>query len=100
MFFDNPIVSLILLLIDLYQWVVIAAVIASWLVAFNVVNAANPLVGSILRVLDALTEPVFRQVRRVIPPFGGLDLSPLVVLIALWFLERVVIWLTIRSYTL
>ncbi len=100
MFVDNPIVSLILLLIDIAQWVVIAAVIASWLVAFNVINAGNPLVGSILRVLDALTEPVFRQVRRVMPPIGGLDLSPLVVLVALWFLERVVIWLTFRYYML
>ncbi len=94
----NPIISLILLLIDLYQWVVIAAVIATWLVAFNVVNASNQLVRSILRVLDALTEPVFRQVRRGCPPIGGLDLSPIVVLIGLWFLERVVIWLALRSY--
>jgi YggT family protein len=49
-------------------------------------------------VLDALTEPVFRQVRRVVPPIGGLDLSPIVVLIGLWFLERLVIWLALRSY--
>jgi YggT family protein len=78
----NPIIWLILLLLDLYTWVIIGAVVASWLVAFGVINTANSLVRSLLMTLDALTDPVFRQVRRVIPPFGGLDLSPVVVLIA------------------
>jgi YggT family protein len=70
-------------IIDLYIYVVIAAVIASWLIAFGVVNMRNEAVRTIMRVLDALTDPVFRQVRKIIPPFGGLDLSPLVVIIAL-----------------
>src|SRR5262245_3590735 len=94
---ENPFIALILLLIDLYQWVVIAAVIASWLVVFNVVNARNPAVRAILRALDALTEPVFRQVRRVVPAFGGIDLSPLIVLIALWFLGRLIVWGAVRT---
>jgi YggT family protein len=93
---ENPIISLILLLLDIYEWVVIAAVVASWLVVFNVVNVANHVVRQILRALDALTDPVFRQVRRIIPPIGGLDLSPLVVLIAIWFLERLVAWAALR----
>ncbi len=93
---ENPFISLALLLIDLYQWVVIAAVIASWLVVFNVVNARNEIVRGILRALDALTEPVFRQIRRVIPPVGGIDLSPLIVLIALWFLQRLIVWSAIN----
>ena len=95
--YTNPVIDLILLLLNLYQWVVIVAVIASWLVVFNVVNVANPIVRQILRALDALTEPVFRQVRRVIPAIGGLDLSPLIVLIAIWFLERVVVWVAIKA---
>jgi YggT family protein len=94
---ENPFISLALLLIDLYQWVVIAAVIASWLVVFNVINARNEIVRAILRALDALTEPVFRQVRRIIPPMGGIDLSPLIVLIALWFLQRLVIWAALNA---
>jgi len=94
---ENPFLSLALLLIDLYQWVVIVAVIASWLVVFNVINARNEIVRAILRALDALTEPVFRQVRRIIPPLGGLDLSPLIVLIALWFLERLIVWGALRT---
>ena len=72
-------------MLEFYWWVVIAAVIVSWLIAFNVINTHNNFVRTILRFLDALTEPVFRQVRRLIPPMGGLDLSPLVVLIAIWF---------------
>ncbi len=69
--------------IDLYIYVIVAAVIASWLIAFGVVNVRNEAVRFVLQTLNALTEPVFRLVRRVIPPIGGLDLSPLVVLIAL-----------------
>jgi YggT family protein len=75
-------------IITLYIYVVFAAVIASWLIAFGVVNVRNEAVRTILRVLDALTEPVFRLVRRVIPPISGLDLSPLVVLVILWAVQN------------
>lgn len=83
----NPAIWLLLRLIDLYTWVVIIAVVVSWLVAFGVINTYNHFARSVVRVLEALTEPVFRQVRRVIPPIGGLDLSPLIVLILLEFLS-------------
>jgi YggT family protein len=86
----NPFVWLILRLLDLYTWVVIAAVIMSWLVAFGVVNTYNRYARSAVQLLDALTEPVFRQVRRVIPPIGGLDISPLIVLIGLQFLSYLI----------
>jgi YggT family protein len=49
-----------------------------------------------VRLLDALTEPVFRQIRRVIPAFGGIDISPLIVLIAIWFLQQLVVWVAFR----
>jgi YggT family protein len=88
----NPIVWLLLKLIDLYTWVVIIAVVMSWLVAFNVINIHNQLARSIVQTLDAVTEPVFRQVRRVIPPIGGLDISPLIVLIALEFLSYAIVY--------
>ena len=77
------IVGIITTVIELYIYVIIAAVIASWLIAFGVINVRNEAVRTVLRVLDALTEPVFRQIRRVIPPIAGLDLSPLVVIIVL-----------------
>lgn len=92
----NPIIALLMLLLDLYWWVVVIAVVMSWLVAFGVLNTYNHLARSVIRALDALTEPVFRQIRRVIPPIGGLDLSPLIVLIAIWFIEYVLVWAEAR----
>ena len=89
-----PLLSVFLSLFDtvvwLYEVVVIAAVVVSWLVAFNVLNTYNPLARSVVRALNALTEPVFRQVRRIIPSLGGLDLSPMIVLLALWALRQLV----------
>ena len=92
----NPIVWLLLTLLDLYWWVVVIAVVVSWLVAFGVLNTHNHLARSIVRALDALTEPVFRPIRRVLPSLGGLDLSPLIVLIAIMFLEKVIVWAEAR----
>jgi YggT family protein len=91
----NPAILLVLRLIDLYTWVVIIAVVVSWLVAFGVINTFNHFARSIVQALDALTEPVFRQVRRVIPPIGGLDLSPLIVLILLEFLSYVIVYYSV-----
>lgn len=96
MYPQNPILWLILTALDVYSWIVLAAVIMSWLLAFNVVNYHNNIVRSIVRFLEVLTEPVFRQVRRVIPTIGGLDLSPIVVFFGIIFLEKLVVWVYIR----
>ena len=85
--FLEPLLWLINALLDLCWFVVIAAVVASWLIAFGILNMSNPTVRQIVRALDALTEPMFRQVRRVIPPIGGLDLSPIFVLLAITVLQ-------------
>ena len=77
------IVGLIESLISLYILIIFLAVIVSWLIVLNVVNARNPFVRGCLQFLAAVTEPVFRPVRRIIPPIGGLDLSPIVVFIVL-----------------
>ncbi|GAA0581106.1 YggT family protein [Rhizomicrobium electricum] len=92
----NPVIWLIVTLLDIYSWIVLAAVIMSWLLAFNVVNYHNNIVRSVVRFLDVLTEPVFRQVRRFLPTLGGLDLSPIVVFIAIIFLQKLVVWLYFR----
>jgi YggT family protein len=95
----DPISALILILLDIYKWIVIAAVVVSWLIAFNVVNMYNQVVRSIVRFLDAVTEPVFRLVRRFLPAIGGIDLSPIVVFIAIWFVEAYVIpWVDFWIY--
>ena len=92
----NPIAALLIEVLELYKWVVIAAVIVSWLVAFNVINSHNNFVRSVLRILYALTEPVFRPIRRIIPAIGGLDLSPLVVFVIIWFLQYSIQWASFR----
>ena len=85
--FLNPIIWLVDTVLGLYTIIIIAAVVASWLIAFGVLNTGNHLVRQIVRVLDALTDPLFRQVRKVIPPIGGLDLSPIIVLIGVELLR-------------
>lgn len=74
-------------IVGFYQWIVIAAVIVSWLINFQIINTQNRMVYSILEVLHKMTEPVFGVVRRVLPNMGGLDLSPIVVLFGLFFLQ-------------
>ena len=83
----NPIAALLIEVLEIYKWIVIAAVIVSWLTAFNVINQYNNFVRTLLRILIALTEPVFRPIRKVIPPMGGLDLSPIMVFVIIWFLQ-------------
>jgi len=92
----GAVVDLLLLILNMYTWIIIAAVIASWLVNFGVINIHNQFARMVVSTLYALTEPVFGLVRRVIPAFGGLDLSPVVVLLVIFFLER----LLIRAYFL
>jgi YggT family protein len=79
------------LLIQLYIYIIIAGAVMSWLIAFNVVNPYNQFVRSIWQGLTALTEPVLRPIRRRLPDLGGIDISPLVLIIALWFVQFVVI---------
>ena len=78
-------------LITLYTDVVIAAVILSWLVGFNVINAHNPMVRSIWQAISAVTEPLLAPIRRMLPNMGGLDLSPIVLMLACFFVQTVVI---------
>lgn len=82
-----PFIQTLLGLIESYEVVIVVAVVMSWLVLFGVVNPRNRYGRPILQVLDALTEPVFRQVRKVVPPISGLDLSPLIVLVFLQFVS-------------
>jgi YggT family protein len=92
----NPIAALIITVLDIYKWIVIAAVIVSWLVAFNVINSHNNFVRTLLRILYSLTEPVFRPIRKILPALGGLDLSPLVVFVIIWFVEYSIQWASFR----
>src|ERR1700722_324996 len=85
-----PLLWLFNTLITLYIWVIIAMVIMSWLTAFNVLNPRSPFVAQVDRALYAITNPVMGPVRRIIPSIGGLDISPIIVLLLLEAIQRLV----------
>jgi YggT family protein len=93
----NPIAALLIEVLEIYKWIVILAVVVSWLTAFNVINVHNNFVRTALRILLALTEPVFRPIRKVIPAIAGLDLSPIVVFVIIWFLQYTIQYLSFRG---
>jgi YggT family protein len=84
----NPFHWLIDTVLELYIWVVIASVILSWLVAFNVINTRNSFVHQIGNFLHRATEPVLQPIRNFLPSLGGIDLSPLVLILLLVFVRR------------
>ena len=78
-------------LITLYIYIIIAGAVMSWLIAFNVVNPYNQVVRSIWQALNAMTEPLLRPIRRWMPDLGGIDISPVVLILACTFVQFVVI---------
>lgn len=82
---------LITTIINLYVWLIILQVILSWLIAFNVINTSNRFVYLVGDFLYRVTEPAMRPVRRILPNLGGIDLSPLVVLLVLFFAQRLLV---------
>ncbi len=78
---------LVLQILKLYSYVVIANVIISWLIAFNILNTQNRLVYSILELSYRLTEPILNKIRRFLPNLGTLDISPIILLLLIWFIE-------------
>ena len=89
----NSFLWLILTLIDLYIYGLIAAAVMSWLIAFNVVNSQNPTVRMIWDFLYRITEPVLAPIRSVLPGLGGIDISPVILIIGLLFLKQLILWL-------
>jgi len=83
----EPFIKVVLYLLDLVWWLIIISVVASWLVAFGVINTRNPTVYRLLDILNRLTDPILRPIRRLIPPMGGLDLSPMIVLLIIFLLQ-------------
>ena len=88
----NPFLWLVDTLIQLYIWILIAAAVLSWLIAFNVVNTRNPIVAIIGDFLYRITEPALRPIRNVMPNLGGIDISPVILILGLLFLENI-FWL-------
>jgi YggT family protein len=88
----RAILDIILIVLNLYTWVVILGAILSWLIAFGVVNIRNDLVRSAWNLFLALTEPLLRPIRKFLPNTGGIDLSPIVLLLGILLLERVIVY--------
>jgi YggT family protein len=95
---SNPFLWLISTLIWTYIYILIAAAVMSWLVAFNVLNAHNPTVRMIWNFLYQITEPALRPIRAVLPTLGGIDISPLILIIGLMFLDRLIFWLYFQLF--
>jgi YggT family protein len=82
-------IDVVIILLKVVWWIIVIQMILSWLVAFNVINTYNDFVRGLLKGLDRITEPVYRPIRKILPDFGGLDFSPMVVLLVLWILNTI-----------
>lgn len=83
--------QIIVILLDVLWWIIILQAILSWLVAFNVINISNDLVRNVLYALDRMTQPIYRPIRRILPDLGALDLSPMVVLLAILIIRQAIL---------
>ena len=85
----DPLIRVAIIAVDLYIWIIIIGAILSWLVAFNIINTSNSIVYTIIDFLYRITEPALRPIRRLIPNFGGIDISPVILILVLIFLQMV-----------
>ena len=87
----RSILYVILLLLDLYIWLLIASAILSWLIAFNVINARNQFVHMVGDFLWKITEPVLRPIRSIMPNLGGIDISPVILILLIILLKDIIV---------
>ena len=87
----RSVLDIILLILQIYIWLLIASAVLSWLVAFNVVNTRNQVVAMIADMLYRLTEPLLRPIRSMLPNLGGIDVSPVILILLILLLENVIV---------
>lgn len=87
----RSILDIILIVLDLYWWIIIAGAVISWLFAFNIINMHNQFVASIANFLHQMTEPLLRPIRKRMPNLGTIDLSPIVLLLGVIFIRSVIL---------
>ncbi len=80
--------SIVIMLLNVLWWIIIIQAILSWLLAFNVLNVSSPAVRQIALALEKLTTPLYRPIRRILPDFGGIDFSPMVVLLIILVVQK------------
>ncbi len=81
---------LLILLLDIYLWIIIISVAISWLVVFEVINVKSGKAQSLMDLLNKATEPVFAPIRKIIKPIGGIDISPIVVILGIFILQTII----------
>ena len=98
----SPIDGLIAFIIDpalnILLWIVLIGIIMSWLINFNVINTHNQFVAMVYRVTNAISEPILRPIRSVLPPLGGLDFSPIVLILVIGFIRGYVLYELMRIF--
>ena len=87
----RAILDIVMLVLQIYIWLLIAAAVLSWLIAFNVVNTRNPVVASVGEFLYRITEPVLRPIRNMMPNLGGIDISPVILILIILLIENIII---------
>ena len=85
------VIQILYILLNVVWWIIVVQAILSWLIAFNVINTHNDFVRSVWQALEKMTEPLYRPIRKIMPDFGALDLSPMVVLLILYILMNVIL---------
>ncbi len=88
----RAVLDIVIIVLDLYVWLLIASAILSWLVAFNVVNTRNQFVSAVAEFLYRITEPVLAPIRNLMPNLGGIDISPIILILIIWLIERVIVY--------
>ena len=86
----RALLDVILLILELYVWIIIISAILSWLIAFDVVNTRNRFVHAVYNAVYQLTEPLLRPIRNMLPSFGAIDISPIVLLLIIFLLQRII----------
>jgi YggT family protein len=94
-----PIIEVVIAILNIYWWLVIIQAVVSWLIAFNIINTYSRPVAMVLDFLYRATEPALRPIRRFLPNFGGLDVSPVILLLIIWFVEMELAHLEFFLYT-
>ena len=87
----NSLLGLIIQTINLYKLVLLIYIIATWLISFNIINTSNRFIYSAMEILYRLSEPSLRLVRKYVPTFGNIDISPIIVYLLLWFIQSLLI---------
>ena len=88
----RAVLDIVIIILDLYVWLLIASAILSWLIAFNVVNTRNQFVAAVVEFLYRITEPALAPIRRFMPNLGGLDISPIILILLIMFVQRVILY--------